>query len=134
MELTADSVSGEFMASWSAVAHAERWTRMRTLLTTLALSFMMLGCATAPKHVHAVWTQPTPPPADLPVPPGFTITPTQAVAAARDSRLISLKHISHIYADSRYYYVHDTFLGDSPRRAYVQGVRVDGQTGEIVRR
>lgn len=45
-----------------------------------------------------------------------------------------MKHDWHIYADSQYYYVHDTFLGDNPRRAFDLGVRVDGQSGEIVRR
>ena len=74
------------------------------------------------------------PPADLPPPSGFTVTPAQAVSAARESGSLSLKHVWHVYADSGYYYVHDTFLGDSPRRAFVQGVRVDGKTGEIVRR
>ena len=110
------------------------WTRMRNLLITFAFSLVMAGCATAPKDVRAVWTEPTPPSADVAVPAGFTITPTQAFAAARESGMISLKHVWHIYADTEYYYVHDTFLGDSPRLAYLQGVRIDGQTGQVAKR
>lgn len=108
--------------------------RMCMLLSTSAFCLILVGCATTPREVRAVWTQPTIPPADLSAPSGFTVTPTQAFTVARDSDMISLKHIWHIYADSHYYYVHDTFLGDSPRRAYAQAVRIDGQTGHIVRR
>lgn len=107
---------------------------MRTFISILALCLMFVGCDTASRDVHPVWTQPTLPPADLPPPSGFKITPAQAVSAARESGALSLKHVWHIYADSDYYYVHDTFLGDSPRRAFTQGIRVDGRTGEIARR
>ena len=95
---------------------------------------MLLGCATTPREIRAVWTQPTPPPGDLPAPPGFTVTPAQAFKVARDSDMISLKHHWHLYADARYYYVHDVFLGSSVRRAYDQGVRINGRTGQIERR
>jgi len=84
--------------------------------------------------MRAVWTQPIKPPSDLPAPPGFLITPAQAYSAAWDARALSLKHTWYVYADSRYYYVHDIFLGATPHRAYVQGVRIDGQTREIVKR
>ncbi len=107
---------------------------MRTLLSISTLCLVLLGCATPSRDVRAVWTQPTAPPSDLPAPDGFTVSPSRAYSAVWDSRALSLKHVWHIYADSRYYYVHDTFLGDSPRRALAQGVRIDGQTGEIVRR
>ena len=84
--------------------------------------------------MQAVWKQPSKPPSDLSAPPGFVTTPAQAYSAVRDARALSLKHVWHVYADSSYYYVHDTFLGGGPRRAYAQGVRVDGHTGQIVKR
>ena len=112
----------------------ERWTHMRTLLSIVTLCLVVAGCTTLPSDVRAVWTEKTPPPADLAAPAGFGITPAKAYSVVFDSRALSLKHIWYVYADSRYYYVHDTFLGDSPRRAFAQGVRIDGQTGEIVRR
>ena len=69
------------------------------------------------------------------MPQGFLITPSQAFDKVFDTPgLLSRKHVWHIHTDSQYYYVHDTFLGDSSRRAYLQGVRVDGRTGDIVRR
>lgn len=107
---------------------------MRTLLSIPILCLVLLGCATTPQEVRAIWAKPTSPPSDLPAPVGFTVTPAQAFEIARESKMISLKHVWHVYADSAYYYVHDTFLGDSPHRAYAQGVRIDGRTGEIVRR
>ncbi|MGH9880620.1 MAG: hypothetical protein ACRD6N_04225 [Pyrinomonadaceae bacterium] len=107
---------------------------MRSLLSISILCFALVGCAKASRDVRAVWTQQTSPPANLPPPSGFTVTPAQAFSLARESGALSLKHVWYIYADSGYYYVHDTFLGDSPRRAFVQGVRIHGRTGEIVRR
>lgn len=106
---------------------------MRYLLTIIVVFLTVAGCSTTPNDVRSVWMPSTSFPAKLP-PPGFRVTPMQALKAARDSRMISLKHIWHIYADSHYYYVHDTFLGDSSKMAYDQGVRIDGQTGEVARR
>jgi hypothetical protein len=107
---------------------------MRTLLSISVLCLALLGCATSSHDIRAVWTQPTLPPANLPPPSGFTVTPAQAASAVRKSGALSLKHVWHVYADSGYYYVQDTFLGDGPHRAFAQGVRIDGRTGEIVRR
>jgi hypothetical protein len=107
---------------------------MRTLLAILMLCMVAVGCATVPRDLHAVWQEQTPPPSDLAAPAGFVITPSKAYSVVLDSRALSLKHVWHIYADSRFYYVHDAFLGDSPHQAYAQGVRIDGQSGEIVRR
>src|SRR5688572_17004686 len=101
---------------------------MRTLFPISALCLALVGCTTTSRDVRAVWTQPTPPTADLPAPPGFSVTPAQAFTTVRESGAISLKHAWHVYADSGYYYVHDTFLGDGPRRAFAQGVRIDGRT------
>lgn len=108
--------------------------QMYTLIFLFTLCVFLLGCAAPIRDVSAVWTQPTAPPTDLPPPYGFTVSPLQAYSAIWDSRALSMKHVCHIYADSRYYYIHDTFLGDSPRRALAQGVRIDGQTGEIAGR
>lgn len=98
------------------------------------LGLVVVGCTAVPRDLQAVWKEKAPPPSDLAASAGFAITPSKAYSVVFDLRALSLKHVWHIYADSRYYYVHDAFLGDSPRRAYAQGVRIDGQTGEIVRR
>lgn len=107
---------------------------MRTIFSISALSLLLVACATTPTNMRTVWTESTKPPSDLPAAFGFVATPAQAYSAVWDARALSLKHVWHIYADTQYYYVHDTFLGDSPRRAYVQGVRIDGRTGQIVKR
>jgi hypothetical protein len=74
-------------------------------------------------------------PPDLPAPSGFSVTPAQAGSIITQTPwTLSLKHDCQIYADSCYYYVRDTFFNDGQRRAFTQGVRVDGKTGEIVRR
>jgi hypothetical protein len=67
----------------------------------------------------------------MPAPAGFTVAPTEAFSIALHSGIVSQMHLYHIYADSGYYYVLDIFHGDSARRAYAQGVRIDGQTGAI---
>lgn len=120
--------------TWPTLPDSERWTHIPRLLWIVALCLMLGGCATVPRDVRAVWTEKAPPPVDLAAPAGFSVTPVRAYFVVLDSRSLSMKHAWHVYADSRYYYVHDTFLGDSPGRAYAQGVRVDGQTGEIVGR
>jgi len=107
---------------------------MRTLLFIATLCLFLSGCAMQPRDVQAVWMQSGAPPADLPAPAGFAVSPSQAYSTVWDSRRLSLKHVWHIYADSRYYYVHDIFLGDSPGWALALGVRVDGQTGKIAKR
>jgi hypothetical protein len=107
-------------------------SNMRMLLSISTL--LLLGCAMQPQDFQPVWMQPGAPPVDLPSPAGFTVSPLQAYTAVWDSRSQSIKHVWHIYADSQYYYVHDIFLSDSPRKVFLLGVRVDGQTGEIVKR
>src|SRR5438045_2057292 len=92
------------------------------------------GCAKTHEQVRALWTKDTAPPADMSAPVGFTVKPAQALTIARESRALSLKHVWHVYAGSRYYYIHDAFWGSRARLAYLQGLRVDGQTGEIIPR
>lgn len=82
-----------------------------------------------------MWTQREWPPAEWAAPAGFSVTPRQAYEIVRETPwTLSLKHVWHLHADGRYYYVHDTFGGDGAFRAFQQGVRVDGRTGEIVKR
>ena len=106
---------------------------MRTTHLIPIICCVLLGCST-PQDVRAVWTQSAAPSEQLAAPPGFIVSPAQVYSKVWDSRALSLKHNWHIYADSQYYYVHDTFLGDGKRQAFAQGVRIDGQTGEIVSR
>lgn len=102
-------------------------------LLPLVLGSCAPGCA-APRDLRAVWTQSEKPPAKMPAPEGFGITPAQAHEVAWAAGALSLKHCWAIYADSRDYYVDDTFFGSGPWQASRRGVRIDGQTGEIVKR
>jgi hypothetical protein len=107
----------------------------RHFLLALLFTAVVAGCAiSGSESVSPVWTERGAPSSAVALPPGFRISPARAYAIARESRRISLKHIWHIYADSRFYYVHDTFLGSGPRQARATGLRIDGQTGEIVPR
>jgi hypothetical protein len=107
---------------------------MRARLFCLLFGLALVGCATMPPQFQAVWTQPGSPPAELAAPTGFIISPAQAHDAVRAARILSQKHQWSIYADAQNYYVHDTFLGNSPREAFRHGVRVDGKTGAILKR
>jgi hypothetical protein len=106
---------------------------MRPSFIISLLCLLLTGCSSLEKEFRPVWTQAKWPPASQSAPEGFKVTPRQAFAIVGKSHARSLKHVWHLYADSRYYYVHDTFLGDSPRRVFKQGVRIDGRTGEIVK-
>jgi hypothetical protein len=100
----------------------------------VVVCFLAAGCAAKHEHVRPLWTKDAFPPRDLAAPSGFSVTPAQALAAVRDSGTLSLKHYWYVYADSRYYYIDDAFLGSNARTAYQRGRRVDGQTGEFVPR
>ncbi len=85
--------------------------------------------------VHPVWLEKKPPLKSMTAPKGFKITPFEAFEIVKQKPWsLSLKHVWHIYADSRYYYVHDAFLGSNSSLAKRQGVKIDGQTGEILNR
>ena len=104
-------------------------------LLSLIFALVFAGCALAASDsVSAVWTESGAPPSTVASPTGFRVSPSRAYAIARDSRRLSLKHIWHIYADSRYYYVHDAFLGSGATRARKTGLRIDGLTGKILLR
>jgi hypothetical protein len=92
-----------------------------------------IGCQSA--KIRLVWDQPTPPTAEVKAPGGFAVSPYEAYEIVRKKPwALSLKHIWHIYADDRNYYVMDSFLSSSPRKAIKTGVIVDGQTGTIIER
>jgi hypothetical protein len=103
-----------------------------TMPAVLGLSNCMMFHKTSPGF-HPVWTPNDGawPAKSLAAPAGFTLTPYQAYEITRESRSLSLKHRWDLYADSRYYYVHDTFLGDSPKEAHKYGLCIDGRTGKI---
>ncbi|HEY1084401.1 MAG TPA: hypothetical protein VGE29_19190 [Prosthecobacter sp.] len=100
--------------------------------SALILTVAVTGCIGPREQLQPVWLGEREPPASLAAPAGFAVSPAQAFETVRQSRIISLKHVWHVYADSRCYYVHDAFLGTSAGHAKNQGVRVDGQTGQIL--
>ena len=104
---------------------------MRKLTFIALLCAALSACQTVPQDLKPVWTQTGKPAAGATAPHSLKVTPSEAFEIARESRGLSWKHHWHLYADSKYYYVHDIFLGDGPRRAFRQGLRIDGKTGEI---
>ena len=85
--------------------------------------------------IDPVWVEKTPPTENIEPPNGFKITPAEAYKIVLHTKpwMLSPKHVWHIYADSNYYYVHDAFWGSNSSSASL-GVKIDGQTGEIINR
>ena len=105
---------------------------MHRILPFVVVLFFVVGCSSSPR---VVWKGGSgSPPALLPTPPGFSVTPAQAEAAARASRRLPVKVVYHVYADSQFYYVCDGFFGSSRRAAVKQGLQIDGRTGQMVPR
>lgn len=108
----------------------------KTMQKLIAILLLCIGisacCATIPSDFRSVWTQSGSPPENLPTPSGFSISPAEAFRIAQESRRLSLKHVWHLYSDSDFYYIHDTFLGDGSRRAFTQGLRINGRSGTII--
>lgn len=100
-------------------------------LTVVCLSLTFASCSTRLKRVY---------PArngmenleSLKTPQGFAITPWEADQMVRSSRRLSLKHVYHLYADDRYYYVLDGYLGSNSFKAISGGIKMDGQSGRIL--
>ena len=95
------------------------------------------GCISVRSHfddVHPLWVKSDIRPENLTSPNDFKISPKQACDIVRKEFALSLKHIWHIYYDSDYYYIHDSFLGSNSARAKRYGARVDGNTGKIEKR
>ena len=85
--------------------------------------------------IDPVWTKDTPPTENVEPPNGFKITPSETFEIVRNKPwALSMKHIWHIYADSKYYYVHDSCLGSNSSLAKRYGVKIDGKTGKILNR
>lgn len=105
--------------------------------TLLLLLSLLTGCMMlhrVPTGFHAVWTPKDGkwPERSLTAPAGFKVTPYEAYEITRKGFHRSLKHRWHLYADASHYYVHDTFLGDSPQEAHKHGLRIDGRTGRVI--
>jgi hypothetical protein len=103
---------------------------MHRLFPFIFALLIVTGCASGPQPI---WNgDASTPLTSLPTPSGFSVTPAQAEATARASRQLPLKVVYHVYADSQFYYVCDGFLGSSRRAAVRRGLKIDGQTGQIV--
>lgn len=112
--------------------------RRAFLLTAGHAILGLCGCVMfhrVPTDFQPLWTPKDGawPAKSMAAPAGFTITPHRAYEITRKGYYRSLKHQWHLYADSQYYYVHDTFLGDSAKEAHREGLRIDGRTGQVVR-
>jgi hypothetical protein len=103
--------------------------------TSLAMLVVLglVGCQ--PDKMILVWDKATPPTAEIQAPAGFVVSPLEAYETVRQKPWsLSLKHIWHIYADEKNYYIIDSFLGSNPKKAIKTGVIVDGQSGKIKER
>ena len=106
---------------------------MKKTLAVILVALGLMGCQQ--DRATLVWGEPTRPSVDVATPESFVVSPSEAYEIVRNKPwALSQKHVWHIYADERNYYVIDSFLGSSPRKALRTGVVVDGQTGEIRRR
>ena len=109
-----------------------------SLLLIVLLLLFETGCvsyiSSCFDDVDPVWIEDTPPPINIEPPNDFKITPYQAYQRIGSQRLLALKHVWHVYADSKFYYVHDAFLGSNSSMAKKYGVKIDGQTGKIMNR
>lgn len=105
----------------------------RRYLVRVCISALLActGCAVTGPATRPVWKHPGRPPLRLAAPAAFIITPAEAYDKVWASRRLSLKHEWHLYADATHYYVLDSFLGSSPVRARLKGVRVEGRTGRL---
>jgi hypothetical protein len=107
---------------------------MKTILFNAAIivtvCLMIVGCH---GDIHAVWNDDSGRvPVSARAPDGFKITPHDAQVIA-EKELGMRKTIQHIYADSKYYYIVDGFLGSNASKAAKTGYRVDGRTGKAAK-
>ena len=102
---------------------------MKRIAGIIVFAITLVGCQA--DKVRVIWIAPEPPTQAVATPSGFAVSPAQAYKTAATSRRLSLKHIWHIYADDRNYYIIDSFLGSSAREALRNGVVIDGQTGKM---
>lgn len=102
---------------------------MKKAATIIALALTFVGCQG--DKVRLIWSAEQPPAASVTAPPGFKVSPSEAYSRVLNARRLSMKHVWHLYADDRNYYVIDSFPGSSAGMAVRSGVVVDGQTGEL---
>jgi hypothetical protein len=87
---------------------------------------------TSKEGLTEVWVKDGYPPADMPAPPGFEVTPWGAYHAVIKSKRLSLKHQWAWYRDDSSYYIFDTFgRSSSAKNAIRYGVKVNGLTGAL---
>jgi hypothetical protein len=109
---------------------------MRSVIYTLLLSLILVGCAT-PTDFHPVWMERTPPSVNTVTPVGFKTTPFEAYQRLHyydNTYADSSKHIWHIYADTNFYYFVDIVSHPDPssRFAFVHGIKIDGHTDLLI--
>jgi len=99
------------------------WTAMLSLAACC-------GCQTPrlqSSDVHPVWTQSAPPPATLPAPNGFAITPLEAY-----QEVALHGQVWHVYADESNYYLLHVTSDSNGILALKKGTRLSGDTGLIL--
>ena len=106
--------------------------KITKLIILTFLCFLLAGCQSYDiQLVSDQYGSPT----NAITPHGFTVSPVQAYEVVWEKPwALSIKHIWHIYADDENYYIIDSFLGSSQRKAIKTGIIIDGQTGGIKER
>jgi|ERR1043166_1308041 hypothetical protein len=114
-----------------------KWSALSRVLAVLALGSSAASCALSTNGKNhdmliQVWKTAGWPPAEMPAPEGFKLTPRDAYRVVAESRKLSLKHKWICFRDSHSYYIADTF-GQSvrARTATERGIRVNGISGAI---
>ena len=86
----------------------------------------------APDRLVEVWIAEGHPPEQMPTPPGFKLTPSDAYDIVRASKRLSLKHNWACYRDGSNYYIYDTFgSAVSAKNARRHSVKINGVTGSL---
>jgi len=106
--------------------------RFASIVAVLAT---LVGCGTRPftsmtDGTRKIWGEWGPPPATLPVPSGFRITPAEAYQIVTKGE--GLRFALYIYADRTHYYLapHAALRITTSGYARWYGLRVDGTTGQ----
>jgi hypothetical protein len=116
---------------------------MRT--TPITLAFLVLGtvftaCVSCvplstgdeKSMLTEVWTKDGWPPADMPPPAGFQITPRGAFEIVAKGKKLSLKHKWVCYRNETHYFIADVFAQSiDAKNALKYGARVNGVTGAL---
>ncbi len=114
-----------------------KWQAIARILASLTLSLGATSCAVSTNGkpqamLIEVWKSASWPPAQMPAPEGFKVTPREAYRAVADSQKLSVKHKWSCYRDGSHYYIADTFGELAPTRtAALHGIKVNGVSGAI---